>query len=72
MNKECQFLHVDPATKIQDCAWYARGFCRNGESPSSHDAFLGPSCRNRHTRRVACQNFINGFCPQGPQCKFAQ
>ncbi|CDS36987.1 Cleavage and polyadenylation specificity factor [Echinococcus multilocularis] len=60
MNKECQFLHVDPATKIQDCAWYARGFCRNG-----------PACRNRHVRRVACQNFINGFCPDGPDCKQA-
>uniref|UniRef100_A0A0X3PVY0 Cleavage and polyadenylation specificity factor subunit 4 n=3 Tax=Schistocephalus solidus TaxID=70667 RepID=A0A0X3PVY0_SCHSO len=60
MNKECPFLHVDPASKIQDCAWYARGFCRNG-----------PSCRNRHTRRVACQNFINGFCPLGKECKFA-
>ncbi|KAL5107355.1 Cytochrome b-c1 complex subunit Rieske mitochondrial [Taenia crassiceps] len=60
MNKECQFLHVDPATKIQDCAWYARGFCRNG-----------PACRNRHVRRVACQNFLNGFCLEGPDCKQA-
>ncbi|VDD82754.1 unnamed protein product [Mesocestoides corti] len=60
LNKECQFLHVDPATKIQDCAWYARGFCRNG-----------PSCRNRHVRRIACQNYINGFCPHGPSCKQA-
>ncbi|TPP67495.1 Cleavage and polyadenylation specificity factor subunit [Fasciola gigantica] len=60
MNKECPFLHIDPATKVQDCPWYDRGFCRNG-----------PLCRNRHVRRVACKNYINGFCPSGKQCKYA-
>uniref|UniRef100_A0A5K4F9M8 Cleavage and polyadenylation specificity factor subunit 4 n=1 Tax=Schistosoma mansoni TaxID=6183 RepID=A0A5K4F9M8_SCHMA len=61
MNKECPFLHIDPASKVQDCPWYDRGFCRNG-----------PLCRNRHVRRVACKNYINGFCPKGRECKYAQ
>ncbi|CAH8667764.1 unnamed protein product [Schistosoma bovis] len=60
MNKECPFLHIDPASKVQDCPWYDRGFCRNG-----------PLCRNRHVRRVACKNYINGFCPKGRECKYA-
>ncbi|VDN98567.1 unnamed protein product [Rodentolepis nana] len=59
-NKECLFLHVDPSTKAQDCAWYARGFCRNG-----------PLCRNRHVRRVCCQNYLNGLCLEGSRCKLA-
>jgi cleavage and polyadenylation specificity factor subunit 4 len=59
-NKDCQYLHVDAETlKIRDCAWYDRGFCKHG-----------PSCRNRHTRRVLCQNYLCGFCPDGPKCKY--
>ena len=30
-NKECPFLHIDPESKMKDCAWYDRGFCRHGE-----------------------------------------
>ncbi|KAF8564858.1 hypothetical protein P879_08612 [Paragonimus westermani] len=60
MNKECPFLHIDPASKVQDCPWYDRGFCRNG-----------PMCRNRHVRRVACKNYINGLCLLGKSCKYA-
>ncbi|VEL24198.1 unnamed protein product [Protopolystoma xenopodis] len=70
MNKECPFLHIDPASKIQDCAWYDRGFCRNGIAFFIY-LYLGPNCRNRHVRRVACKNYINGFCPSGKECKFA-
>ena len=40
-NKECPFLHIDPETKIKDCPWYDRGFCRHG-----------PTCRHRHVRRM--------------------
>lgn len=58
-NKECPFLHIDPESKIKDCPWYDRGFCRHG-----------PSCRHRHTRRVLCINYLCGFCPEGPNCKF--
>ncbi|KAJ1129252.1 hypothetical protein NDU88_007623 [Pleurodeles waltl] len=58
-NKECPFLHIDPSSKIKDCPWYDRGFCKHG-----------PSCKHRHTRRVMCTNYLVGFCPQGPKCKF--
>lgn len=30
-NKECPFLHIDPDSKIKDCPWYDRGFCKHGE-----------------------------------------
>jgi len=42
---------------LQDCPWYDRGFCRHG-----------PNCKNRHTRKVLCQNYLCGFCPEGPRC----
>lgn len=59
-NKECPFRHVDPESKIKDCAWYDRGFCRNG-----------PLCKNRHRRRVMCLAYLNGFCLDGPDCKYS-
>nr|XP_033817363.1 putative cleavage and polyadenylation specificity factor subunit 4-like protein isoform X4 [Geotrypetes seraphini] len=60
-NKECPFLHIDPALKIKDCPWYDRGFCKHG-----------PACKHRHTRRIMCVNYLAGFCPEGPKCKFVQ
>lgn len=30
-NKECPFLHIDPESKIKDCPWYDRGFCKHGK-----------------------------------------
>lgn len=33
-NKECPFLHIDPESKIKDCPWYDRGFCKHGGSQS--------------------------------------
>lgn len=60
-NKECPFLHIDPESKMKDCPWYDRGFCRHG-----------PNCRHRHVRRVLCMNYVAGFCPDGPDCKFMQ
>lgn len=58
-NKECEFLHLDRESKIKDCPWYDRGFCRHG-----------PNCKNRHLKKVICQNYLFGFCPDGPTCKF--
>ncbi|KAK2185144.1 hypothetical protein NP493_245g01021 [Ridgeia piscesae] len=58
-NKECPFLHIDPEKKMKDCPWYDRGFCRHG-----------PNCKNRHVRRVMCQNYQCGFCILGPDCKY--
>lgn len=60
-NKECPFLHIDPETKVRDCPWYDRGFCRHG-----------PLCRHRHVRRVLCMSYLAGFCPEGSACKFMQ
>ncbi|OCT60396.1 putative cleavage and polyadenylation specificity factor subunit 4-like protein [Xenopus laevis] len=58
-NKDCPFLHIDPASKVKDCPWYDRGFCKHG-----------PACKHRHTRRVMCTNYLVGFCPDGPKCKY--
>ncbi|KAK9761659.1 RNA-binding component of cleavage and polyadenylation factor [Basidiobolus ranarum] len=54
---ECIYLHIDPESKIKECPWYARGFCKHG-----------PNCRHKHVRMVACQLYLSGFCPQGPNC----
>lgn len=59
-NPECMYLHIDPNSKVKECVWYARGFCKHG-----------PNCRNRHVRMTACPLFITGFCPQGPNCPLA-
>jgi cleavage and polyadenylation specificity factor subunit 4 len=59
-NRECPFRHIDPESKIKDCPWFDRGFCRHG-----------PFCKNRHKRRVFCPLFLLGFCPEGPFCKFS-
>lgn len=58
-NKECPFLHIDPEQKVKVCPWYDRGFCRHG-----------PNCKNRHVRRLICQNYLCGFCLDGSKCKF--
>ena len=31
-NKECQYLHIDPMSKIKDCPWFDRGFCKHGRN----------------------------------------
>ncbi|KAJ3117857.1 ferrochelatase hem15 [Phlyctochytrium bullatum] len=58
-NAECMYLHVDPESKVKECAWYARGFCKHG-----------PKCRHKHVRKAVCQNYITGFCPLGPDCTY--
>ncbi|EPQ07708.1 Cleavage and polyadenylation specificity factor subunit 4 [Myotis brandtii] len=42
-------------TKMPECYFYSK---------------FGPLCRHRHTRRVICVNYLVGFCPEGPSCKF--
>eukprot|EP00158_Paraphelidium_tribonemae_P005134 Partr_v1_DN27181_c1_g1_i1_m15937 putative Polycomb group ring finger len=56
-NAECMYLHIDPESKIKECPWYNRGFCKHG-----------PTCRNKHARKNACQAYLTGFCPLGPEC----
>lgn len=57
---ECQYLHIDPQTKIPECLYYSRGFCPDG-----------PACKNRHIKKIICQNYLTGFCPDGPFCDLA-
>ena len=59
-NPECLYLHIDPSEKVNECMWFATGFCRHG-----------PDCKNRHVRLRACQSYITGFCPLGANCEFA-
>eukprot|EP00127_Corallochytrium_limacisporum_P003142 Clim_evm71s146 gene=Clim_evmTU71s146 len=59
-NEECMFRHIDPESKIRNCVWFDKGFCKHGNL-----------CKNRHKKRAACQNYINGFCPEGPNCPFS-
>ena len=58
-NKECLFKHVQPDEKVDECPWYARGFCKHG-----------PRCRNRHTQKKPCPKYLAGLCPDGPTCRF--
>jgi len=59
-NTECPFRHTDPESKIRDCPWYDRGFCRHG-----------PNCKQRHIRRTICPNYLCGLCLDGEDCKFS-
>ena len=55
---ECQYLHVDPQSKIPRCPYYDLGFCKEG-----------PQCPKRHVKKDnVCQLYLNGFCPRGAQC----
>ena len=71
-NTECMYLHIDPESKAKECAWYNRGFCKHGKYTQSgivlSNCEIGPHCRNKHVRKVACQTFLCGFCPLGPEC----
>ena len=60
-NPECLYLHIDPASKIKSCQWYARGFCKHGAE-----------CKNKHVRKAICPLYMNGFCPKGEECSFGQ
>ncbi|XP_032899865.1 cleavage and polyadenylation specificity factor subunit 4-like [Amblyraja radiata] len=59
--RECPFLHIDSEVKIHDCPWYGQGFCKNG-----------PLCKNKHTKKVMCVNYLVGFCSEGTGCNFSQ
>ena len=58
-NDDCVYRHVDRDTAALQCPYFARGFCRHGAG-----------CRLRHVERVACANYLAGFCILGPQCEF--
>ena len=29
---------------------------------------IGPNCRHKHVRKMVCQNYLTGFCPDGLNC----
>lgn len=54
---ECQYLHVDPQSKIPRCPFYDLGYCKKG-----------PQCERRHVARDSgrvCLRYLSGFCPRG-------
>uniref|UniRef100_A0A8C4TSL0 Cleavage and polyadenylation specificity factor subunit 4 n=1 Tax=Falco tinnunculus TaxID=100819 RepID=A0A8C4TSL0_FALTI len=53
----CDFLHEYDATKMPECYCFSK---------------FGPLCKYKHTRRLMCANYLVGFCPEGPKCKFMQ
>lgn len=75
-NKECPFLHIDPESKIKDCPWYDRGFCKHGRSCSAVDIntpavmILTPDKLTVYTHSLHCwfdflhqqQNNLFTFC----------
>lgn len=79
-NPECMYLHIDPNSKVKECAWYNRGFCKHGKLLNAGCAsdriarsltfviFSGAKCRGKHVKRAVCQNYLIGFCPKGPDC----
>ncbi|KAI1001353.1 hypothetical protein K3495_g6848 [Podosphaera aphanis] len=56
--EECLYLHLDPSSKLPPCPHYDKGFCA-----------LGPNCSQRHLRKVLCELYLAGFCPDGKACK---
>jgi len=58
-NPDCVYRHISAEESMKECPWYNRGFCKHG-----------PNCRNKHVKKIACENYLTGFCPDGPNCKF--
>lgn len=75
---ECLYAH--PKERRVECPDYKRGFCKLGESvlscpyhaPLNRLSPGGPTCPRKHVRRVACQLYLTGFCPSGPDCPRGQ
>lgn len=53
-NENWQYLHIDARGKTE-WPYYARGFCKNG---------MG--CKNAHTEKQLCEDYLYGFCIKGP------
>jgi hypothetical protein len=39
---------------------------------SKFSVSAGPACPRKHVRKVACQLYLTGFCPLGPECSRGQ
>ncbi|CAG8684928.1 5648_t:CDS:2 [Funneliformis caledonium] len=51
-NEDCMYLHIDPESKIKECAWYARGFCKHVVCQLYLSGFCpkGSDCPNGHPK----------------------
>lgn len=38
--------------------------------PGPSDKCAGPRCRHKHVRKLLCEAYMIGFCPDGPLCKY--
>jgi len=51
-NIDCKFRHVDPRSRIRECPWYIRGFCKlgttNAASPKANSC-----CTSTHQVQAA-------------------
>lgn len=62
-NKECPFLHIDPESKIKDCPWYDRGFCKHGKCWSVAILSFYQLLHTKKFRYGVCISFL------GPDCR---
>ena len=58
-NKECQYLHIDPESKIKDCPWYDRGFCKHGMS--SHVSITVMQFTSKRLKRLKMKGWTYDF-----------
>src|SRR5690242_18494084 len=38
----------------------------------SFNIYSGRRCKHKHVKKVLCEAYMIGFCPDGPNCKFGQ
>jgi cleavage and polyadenylation specificity factor subunit 4 len=73
---ECLYAH--PKERKVECPDYKRGFCKLGMytvpnlAVTTELSLEGPTCPRKHVRRVACQLYLTGYCPLGPDCPKGQ
>ena len=64
---ECKYLHLDPNTKLKVCAWYARGFCKNGKARVAFERPVGGAAQvGSHRRASSCPRAENRACLSWP------
>ena len=70
-NENCPFKH-DILTKMKNemCPFYERGFCRPYTVKNMRNIEMDPlkRCEFMHSFQRICENYMIGFCPDGPKC----
>ncbi|XP_032944869.1 putative cleavage and polyadenylation specificity factor subunit 4-like protein isoform X3 [Rhinolophus ferrumequinum] len=59
-NKECSFLHMQPAFKTRDCPWYDQGFCKDASQLATE---FSTSCFCLGTSQALFPNGVPAFPP---------